>query len=362
MKKVLMVLLVASLLLLASCSPQPAVPADEEVLDGVPEGVQGGLEIAVIRNLASDDHTTQFLDGARAEGQAFGFKVDTFISEADDVRFQELVNQAIQKGYDGLIVSHGKDSYSYDMLEPAVEAGIEVVVFDTVIEKDGQTLPEITTTFQDDFELARLSLEEVAALSESGEPVRVIKLWMAGFPPLDRRQVTYEEFEEAGKITTLETIGVTNFQDVQGDIADKVAAVLAKYPAGEIDAVWACWDEMAKGAYTALKENNRTEMPLISIDISNQDINLMLEEGSNWVSTAAVDPALIGRVNMRLLAKKLAGEATPDNYDLEANLIKQEQLSPGTSMLNLHEAVKGWGVTDAFNESWMGILRAHYAN
>ena len=260
-----------------------------------------------------------------------------------------------------MIISHGKEDYSYDMLKPAIDAGIKVVAFDTVIEKDGLTLPEITTTFQDDFELARLSLEEVASLSKGGEPVKVIKLWMAGFPPLDRRQVTYEQFEKDNKIKTLETIGVTNFQDVQGDIAAKVGAVLAKYPAGTIDAMWACWDEMAKGAYTALKENNRMEIPLISIDISNQDINLMMEEGSNWVATAAVDPALIGRVNMRLLAKKLAGEDTPDNYDLEANLIRQEQLKPGTNMLNLHEVVPGWGVSDAFNEPWMDTLRAHFA-
>ncbi|MEW5785721.1 MAG: sugar ABC transporter substrate-binding protein [Bacillota bacterium] len=356
----IVILLLVGMFLLAGCG-NGGEQSDTELISGVPEGVQGNIKVAVIRNLPSDDHTKQFLDGARSEGQAFGFEVDTFIADNDDVRFQELVAQAIQKDYDGLIISHGKADYSYDMLKPAIDKGMLVVTFDTVIEKDGQNLPEITTTFQDDFKLAELSLNEIVALSENGEPVRIIKLWFGpGIPPLDRREVIYAQFEQDNLIETLEIIGPTNFQDVQGDIASKVSAVLPKYPPGSIDAIWGSWDEMAKGAFTALKENKRLDISLISIDISNQDINLMREEGSVWLSTAAVDPTLIGIVNMRLLAKKFAGESTPDNYDLEAKLIKQDQLLPETNMLNLQDVVEGWGKSDAFNEPWMDILREHF--
>lgn len=361
----LIVLLLVGVFLLAGCGNNGEQQDQEAgLIEGVPEGVQGNLRVAVIRNLPSDDHTKQFLDGARSEGEAFGFTVDTFIANNDDVLFQELVATAIQQDYDGLIISHGKASYSYDMLRPAIDKGIEVVTFDTIIEKDGQrALPEITTTFQDDFKLAELSLNEVVALSETGEPVRIIKLWFGpGVPPLDRREEIYVQFEQNNLIETLEVIGPTNFQDVQGDIATKVSAVLPKYPPGSIDAIWASWDEMAKGAYTALRENNRQDIKLISIDISNTNMNLMREEGSTWLSTAAVDPALIGNVNMRLLAKKFAGEPTPDNYDLEAKLIRRDQLRPETNMLNLHEVVDGWGKSDAFNEPWMDILRQYFKN
>ena len=381
MRRYLAVLLSLVLIVgLTACSkpasqPQPAesqAPAaggsaqtgtEDKSLEGVPEAITSKqIRVAVIRNLASDDHTKQFLDGARKEGESFGFVVDTFLSDGDDSRMQELVAQAIQKGYDGLIISHGKVDYSYDMLKPAVDKGIKVVAFDTPTEKDGQTLEEITTTYQDDFKLAELSLEEVVALAKDGQPVRVLKLWMAGFAPLDRRQTVYQQYEDAGKIVTLETVGVSNFQDVQGDIAAKVSALLAKYPPGTVDVIWACWDEMAKGAYQALIENNRTDIPMVSIDISNQDINLMREPGSKWIATAAVDPSLIGMVDMRLLAKKLAGEPTPVEYNLEAKLIKQEQLKPETNMTNLSEVVPGWGKSDAFNEPWMDTLRAKYGS
>jgi len=359
MKKVLVVLI--SLMLLLSACGTDSKPASGEKIEGVPDGVQGGIKVAVIRNLPSDDHTKQFLDGARSEGESFGFKVDTFIADNDDAKFQELVAQAIQKDYDGLIISHGKKDYSYDMLKPAIDKGLKVVTFDTVIEKDGKDLPEITTTFQDDFKLAELSLNEIAELSKDGQAVKVIKLWFGpGIPPLDRRETIYKQFEEDNKIETLEVIGPTNFQDVQGDIAAKVGAILAKYPPGTVDAIWGSWDEMAKGAYKAMKENNRMDIKLISIDVSNQDINLMREEGSTWLATAAVDPKLIGIVDMRLLAKKFAGEETPKGYDLEAKLIKQEQLKADTTMFNLKEVIEGWGNSDAFNEDWMQKLRDQF--
>ncbi len=369
-------LVLITVFLLSACAPAAATTPTEAVveeatqavveetagaLEGVPAGITPGLKIAVIRNLPSDDHTKQFLDGARTEGESFGFVVDTFIADNDDVKFQDLVAQAIQKGYDGLIISHGKADYSYDMLKPAVDAGIKVVTFDTVIEKDGANLPEITTTFQDDFALAELSLTEIAALGKDGNPARVIKLWWGpGVPPLDRRETIYQKFLEEGKIETLETIGPSNFQDVQGDIAAKVGAILAKYPEGTVDAIWGSWDEMAKGAYKALVDAGRTDIALISIDISNQDMNLMREENSVWYSTAAVDPRLIGIVDMRLLAKKFAGEELPANYDLEAKLIKQSDLKPETNMETLKDVIEGWGKSDAFNEPWMDVLRAAF--
>lgn len=339
----------------------PAAPASTG-LEGVPKGLTDKqLKVAVVRNLPSDDHTKQFLDGARSEGESFGFKVDTFIADNDDAKFQELVAQAIQKGYDGLIISHGKADYSYDMLKPAIDKGMKVVTFDTVIQKGNQNLPTITTTFQDDFKLAELSLGEIAALAKDNKPVRVIKLWWGpGVPPLDRRETIYKKFEQDNKIKTLETVGPSNFQDVQGDMATKVGALLAKYPAGTVDAIWGSWDEMAKGAYKALNDAKRTDVKLISIDISNQDMNLMREPNSVWLSTAAVDPRLIGIVDMRLLAKKFAGEQTPADYNLEAKLIKKTQLKPETNMTNLKDVIEGWGKSDAFNEKWMDTLRAKY--
>lgn len=335
-----------------------SAPATE---DKAQTGGADKVKVAVIRNLPSDDHTKQFLEGCKTEGEALGYEVDTFISNGDDAKFQELVAQQIEKDYDGLIISHGKAEYSYDMLKPAVDKGMKIVTFDTVAEKDGQKLEGVTSTSQDDQALAKLSLDEIVATSKN-KPAKILKLWYGpGVPPLDSREVIYKEYEEKGLIKTVEWIGPSTLDDVQGEVSTRVAAVLPKYKPGDIDAVWGAWDELAKGGYKALKEANRTDMNLVSIDVSNQDINLMMEEGSMWSATAAVDPRLIGTVDMRILAKKLKGEETPDVYALAANLIKRDNFKPDTTMDSLGTVIEGWGVSDAFNEAWMDELRTQNA-
>lgn len=72
----------------------------------------GPIRIAVIRNLGSDDNTTQFVAGAIQEGKKLGFKVSTFLSNGDDAKFQDFVNQAISQKYDGIILSQGRDPYA----------------------------------------------------------------------------------------------------------------------------------------------------------------------------------------------------------------------------------------------------------
>lgn len=353
-KRILSLLTVATLTasLLSGCGASQTESESEEATATATSG-----KIAVIRNLPSDDHTKQFLEGAKSEGEALGYEVDTFISNGDDAKFQELVAQQIQKGYDGIIISHGKTEYSADMLAPAMEKGIQIVTFDTSF-KDGMIPEGITSTSQDDEALARLSLDEIVAASPN-KPARVLKIWFGpGIPPLDKRDTIYKQYEAEGKIETVEFVGPSTLDDVQGEVSNRVAAVLPKYPEGTIDAVWGSWDEMAKGGYKALVEANRKDINLVSIDVSNQDINLMMEEGSVWSATAAVDPKLIGMVNMRLLAMKLKGEETPETYSLEAKLIKKSQLNADTTMNTLSEVVEGWGVSDAFNEPWMDELRA----
>jgi simple sugar transport system substrate-binding protein len=98
----------------------------------------------------------------------------------------------------------------------------------------------------------------------------------------------------------------------------------------------------------------------MSIDISNDDINLMLSHPDVWVSTAAVDPKLIGIADMRILAAKFAGESTPDTYNLDAQSVKTIQLNSSIDMTNIANVVPGWGQEQGVYDSyaWMTELKA----
>ena len=319
--------------------------------DAQAAGSLKGKKVAVVRNLAAGDHTQQFLDGCVSEGKKFGWTVDTFVTDGDDAKAQETVAQVIAKGYDGLIVSHGQLSYSYDMLKPARDKGMAVVTFDTMPFKGGDAngllLDGVTSTAQNDQALAELSLGYMMKEFEAkgGKyPMKVLKTFMGpGIPPLDRRNEIYAKLEDEGKIKTLEVIAPSDSANARGDMTNKTAAILPKYPEGSVDAIWGCYDELAKGVLQALNDAGRTDIPMYTIDVSNDDIQLMVKNPQVWKSTAAVDPKLIGIVDTRLLALKLLGAETPSYFDLNACNIETTQLSAETTMGDLGKIVDGWG-------------------
>jgi simple sugar transport system substrate-binding protein len=327
-------------------------------LEGVPEAFtkEEPLKIMVVRKIGGDDHTAQFLAGAQQEAQALGMEVDTFSANGDTEKFHNTIQQAIDQDYDGLIISHGDDAATVELVTAAREKGMEVVTFDSIpdlLEVDGVTL-----TSQNDEELATLALDKL--VEEQGEEAKIAYLWVDGFPPMVRRNNIYTQvLEENPNIEELERFGVAN-DNTTVDTQNAVAAWLNKYPEGEIDAIFATWDAFATGATRALTEAGRDEIAIYGIDVSNADLQLMQEEGSPWKYTAAVDPKLIGSVNVRLLAKKLAGEETPQEYSLEASLISQEDLNASGEEVNmetLQDVIDGWGETDAFLEDWMITLK-----
>ncbi len=354
----LMVAMAASMVF-AGAQQESAGASD---MAGVPEKIAknpGGVKIAVIRNLGSDDHTNQFLAGAKEEGEAMGFKVDTFITNGEDAKFQDFVNLALNQDYDGIILSHGKDPYATNLVKQITAKGIAVSCFDTAL---AETIAGTTSTSQKDESLAEMSLGQM--VKDFNGSAKILKLWVAGFPPMERRQVIYKKvLQDNPGIKELELIGAVS-ADVPGDTANKVGAALTKYPKGQIDAIWGSWDAFAQGAYKALKENGRTEIKLYGIDVSNQDLQLMQEPDSPWVCTAAVDPKLIGKINLRLVAKKIAGESTPAVYEFAASLIKQADLKKSSTPVNmatLASIIPGWGESKDFNEPWMDILRSKAA-
>jgi len=317
---------------------------------------KGPVKIAVVRNLGSDDNTTQFVGGVKEEGKALGFQVDVFLTNGDDAKFQDFVNQAITQKYDGIILSQGRDPYSTELVKKITAAGIAVSAFDTAV--NGK-FPGATVTSQADESLAEQSLG--ALVSDFKGKANIVKLWVAGFPPMERRQVIYKQTLAANPgIKELASIGAVS-SDVPGDTANKVAAILAKYPKGQIDAIWGSWDAFTQGAYKALKENGRTEIKVYSIDVSNQDLQLIQEKNSPWQVTAAVDPKLIGKINLRIVAKKIAGEPTPDTYEFKANIIKKVDLDKAgkaVNVLGLAEIIPGWGQSDDLTSPWFATLRA----
>ena len=81
----------------------------------------------------------------------------------------------------------------------------------------------MTVTQQDDASLTNLSFGQLA--KDFNGKANIVKLWVAGFPPMERRQAAYKELQKQyPEIKELESIGAVS-SDVQGDTANKVGAI-----------------------------------------------------------------------------------------------------------------------------------------
>jgi simple sugar transport system substrate-binding protein len=330
----------------------------------MPEAMADGIvKIAVLVNLEEGDNSRQFIEGCVAEGRSMGFTVDAFVSGADEKRCRELAAGIAQADYDGLIFSHGAVGFSYDILQPAAEKGMRIVTFEALPYRDGRFIKDLIATFQDDYRLARLSLETLISYTRGndGRAARVIRIGCdPGITFLDRRAWEFDRLTGEGTIEQAALVRLGNLENPRSAAWEALAAALPRFPPGSVDAVWVPWDEFAVGCAEALAAAGRQDIKLFSIGISNDDMRLMQRHADIWLANTAVDPKLAGTVNMRILAAGLAGETLSDTFSFDPQLVKTADLNRAVNMANIAALVPDWGDgTGLFDHyQWMADVKA----
>jgi len=373
-KKVLsLLILLASVFFFASCDIKHSPDAIPSILRNksavlepllkqiMPEAMADGMvKVAIVRNLSMGDYALQYLESCIAEGRTMGFIVDSFVLSGDDEHCREQISRIAAADYDGLILSLGGSDLSYNSILPAIDKKIKIVTFDNLPYRDDDLRKDvssgITATAQDDEGLAEISLEALCSLRQ---PLRLISIIAEpGIPPMDRRLEVYEKFIREGRIVETARIIPPDFVLARSGVRKALINVLAQFPPGTVDAIWAPYDEFAKGCFDALDETGRREIKLVSIDISNDDFKMMMDYADQWIASAATDPSIAGAVNMRLLAAKFAGESTPAVYTFDAHLVETSMLNHSITMANIAIHVPHWPVPDGlFEYPWMTSLK-----
>ena len=325
---------------------EPSTPDDTTQTTTEPEETPAsGGRIAVIRNMTNSDHTAQFFAGCIEEGEALGYTVDTFMSDGDDIRMQDLMEQALLQDYDIWIVSHANEGYQYDLISRAVAQGVYVTGFDC----GGDPVPGVTYTSQDDASLASISLDAMIekAVAEGAEtPVKFIAVNILGLiVPFDNRQAVIEEYVAQGKMELLDIVNLSPGGDYYSETHTAISSALARYGPGEINGVWTATTFFLDGIVDAVQEAGRSEIVLTGVDISDTEIQRLVEVPELY-AIAAVDPFVIGVVNVRLAVAKVLGLPTPDTFLFPAVGITGDVLSAGDTMTTLSKYFDDFGSTD----------------
>jgi simple sugar transport system substrate-binding protein len=325
--------------------------ASESTNTEIPAAVQKPIKIAAIMQMSIGTFSSQYIAGVQEQVKKFGGEVQIFNAENDLAKMASYVENAVTQNFDAILLDHGRADALQGPVEKAVKKGIPVVAFDNDL-----NIPGVTVIDQDDYSLAWKTLKTLAEdLNGKGE---IVTIWVGGYTPMERRHVIYDAFKKRypnmKEVAKFGTASANTALDTQS----QMEAILKKYPnKGDIDAVFATWDEFAKGAVRAIQQAGRNEIKVYGIDLSDEDLQMIQQENSPWVATTATDPAEVGRVQVRFAYQKIAGEQTPNIYSLDPHLVKRSDLPNQTITMNqLGDYVAGWGESKVAYSPWMKTL------
>jgi ribose transport system substrate-binding protein len=94
----------------------------------------------------------------------------------------------------------------------------------------------------------------------------------------------------------------------------QVSQLLAKYPKGQVAAIWSAWDVPQVGATQAVDAAHRDEIKTYSVDGSPDVVTLVKDPKSSAAAVVAQQPALIGKTAVDNVARYLAGDHTLAPY------------------------------------------------
>ncbi|QGQ99589.1 sugar ABC transporter substrate-binding protein [Paenibacillus psychroresistens] len=368
-KKVLFVLVLVLALssLLAACgkkettsSPAPstetaATPAASTEATAAPStdpvASLSGKKIALLIQLSLGTFSAQYIDGVKEQVEKLGGTVQVFTAENDMAKMASNLDAAINQKFDGILIDHGTTAALEPGAKIALEKKIPIVSFDSEL-----SLPDITALEQGDQKMAEQTLTQLG--KDIGGKGSIVKIWVAGFAPMERRQIAYKAFIDSNPdIKEIAAFGAAT-NNTALDTQAQMEAILKKYPKkGDITAVWAAWDEFAKGAARAIQQAGRDEIKVYGIDLSDEDLQMIQDPKSPWIASAAVDPKDIGRVQVRFLYQKLHGDETPAKVVLDPIFVSRDQLpTTQVSTVDLGQHVKGWGGSEQGYTDWLKQL------
>lgn len=310
-------------LLLAACQPKGETVTEETESDNKAEASEhalAGKKVALILQQNLGTFSAQYIAGVEEQVESFGGSVTVFNSEGDLAKMASNLDAAINQGADAILIDHGTKEALNQGVEKAIEKGIPVVAFDAGVDVEG-----VVSLEQGDQLMAQLTLQKLA--DDHGGEANIVKIWTAGFAPMERRQVAYEQFlNDNTGIKEVAAFGAAT-QNTALDTQAQMEAILKQYPnEGDITAVWAAWDEFAKGAVRAIEQAGRTDIKVYSIDMSDEDLQMIQRDGSPWVASAAVDPTDIGRIQVRYAYQLINGEQPEEQVVLEPVFIDAAEL------------------------------------
>jgi len=348
-------------LLFAGCSQQSAAPAagnsatarPASTFSGdatVPSAVDKSLKVALVVRTTQGGWLEDYTKTVQTEVTALGGTLHLYDSQNDLSKMASNVSTAVTSGVDILLVDNGTKAALARPVEAALAKKIPVVAYDSDFTQAG-----VGSINQDDKALAT---ESVAAIAKDfNGKANIVVLSVAGYTPLDNRLAALKAYTAAHPgikiVAQTGTVSGNSSLDTQA----QVQALLKAHPGqGAINAIWTDWNDFSVGAALALKAENRSDVKLYTVDLTDQNLPYFWGADTQLEAAAASNPETIAISQVRLAYQKAAG-ANVGNLTVEPVVVTRSGLPKASfSYSQLSTYVPGWSTSATVWPAWIQTL------
>ncbi|MGI6546353.1 MAG: sugar ABC transporter substrate-binding protein [Fastidiosipilaceae bacterium] len=219
--------------------------ADKTTAAEIPSG---NKKISVILMAANSDYWHMVEAGATLAGNEFGYDVTVVgpNSESDSVGQSNMVQDAVNNKVAAIVLAPNEPKVLVKATEYAKDEGVPVVLIDAILDTDDTSLYD-SFIGTDNREAGKSAGEYLANQLQPGDKVAIIR-GLVGQTSHDLRADGAEEaFNEAG----MDVVAVQPADSDRGKAVNVMENILQSHP--DVKAVYCTNDEMALGAYQAIK-------------------------------------------------------------------------------------------------------------
>lgn len=305
-RRVLLALVAATALVASACGDD----------DGAGDGEQ--FDIVLIQGVAGDEFYITMDCGARAAAEELGVNYSVQgPNEFDPTEQIPIVEAVTAQRPDAILIAPTERTALAGPLQAAQDAGITVVLVDTIVDDPNIGISRIAT---DNVEGGRVAGQALVELI-GGEGTVFVNTTQPGVSTVEERVQGFEEVIEGEP--GIEYLGAEFNNDDATRAAEITSAVLAGNP--DLAGIFATNLFSAEGAATALREAGAQEqVQLVGFDASPGQVG-QLEEGLVQ-ALVAQNPREIGVQGVQTAVASLRGEEFEAQITTPLTVVTQDNL------------------------------------
>jgi ribose transport system substrate-binding protein len=312
MRRTLLALVAVAALVAAACN------GEEGGGGGGGGGGEEPLEIVLIQGVAGDEFYITMDCGAQAAADELGVNYSVQgPNEFDPTEQIPIVEAVVAQQPDAILIAPTERTALIAPLQAAQDAGITVVLVDTIVDDPEIGISRIAT---DNVEGGRVAGEALVDLI-GGEGSVFVNTTQPGVSTVEERQQGFEEVIDGEP--GIEYLGAEFNNDDPTRAAQITSAQLAAH--SDLAGIFATNLFSAEGAGTALRDAGKLgEVQMVGFDATPGQVS-QLEEGLVQ-ALVAQNPREIGRLGVETAVASLQGESFEEEITTPLTVVTQDNL------------------------------------